>query len=215
MGSSRLPGKVLRKIGNLPLLGHVLGRLKNIKSNASIVVATTIKTEDDDIVDYCKNNSVAYFRGSELDVLARYYDCAKENDFKHIVRLTSDNPFTDVKELDRLIASHIEENNDYTHSFGSLPIGVGAEIFTFNALERSYHEGKQANHREHVNEYIQELPNEFKIGSLPIENNKISSDLRLTVDTEDDYKRACYIVKNSNNNWITTEDAIKLCLESA
>jgi spore coat polysaccharide biosynthesis protein SpsF len=215
MGSSRLPGKVLRKIGNLPLLGHVIGRLKNIKSNVSIVVATTTKAEDDDIVEYCINNNVAYFRGSELDVLARYYDCAKEYNFKHILRLTSDNPFTDVNELERLIVLHIKDGNDYTHSFGSLPIGVGAEIFTFNALQRSYYEGKQANHREHVNEYIQELPNVFQIGNLPIESIKVSPNLRLTVDTEDDYKCACYIVDKINKNWVTTEDAIKLCLESA
>ncbi len=214
MGSSRLPGKVLRKIGSLPLLGHVLGRLENFDDSVSLIVATTTKAEDDEIIDYCFNNNVAYFRGSELDVLARYYDCAKENNFKHVVRLTSDNPFTDVNELERLIALHIKENNDYTHSFGSLPLGVGAEIFKYNALERSYNEGTQENHREHVNEYIQELPGIFKIGSLPIESSKICPGLRLTVDTEDDYKCACYIVDTINKDWVTTEDAIKLCLES-
>jgi spore coat polysaccharide biosynthesis protein SpsF len=214
MGSSRFPGKVLRKIGSLPLLGHVLGRLSNLNGSIRIIIATTTKSADDDIVDYCISNNVAYFRGSELDVLARYYNCAMENSFKQIVRLTSDNPFTDIHELKRLIRLHIQDNNDYTHSFGRLPVGVGAEIFTFNALERSYREGKLKNHREHVNEYIQEQPDVFRIGSLPIENSKVAPSLRLTVDTENDYKRACYLVDTINKDWVTTEDAIKLCLES-
>ena len=122
--------------------------------------------------------------------------------------------FTDIDELDRLIELHISEENDYTHSFGYLPLGVGAEVFTYNALERSFHEGQSPNHREHVNEYIQENPDKFIIGQLKISKDKTCPDLRLTVDTEEDYQRACHIAEHAHGDWLTTAEAIDLCLHS-
>ncbi len=215
MGSTRLPGKVLKLINGQPLLSHVLNRLSSLKNSVDIVIATSIEPSDDVILDYCNKYNVSCFRGSETDVLSRYYDCAKKNKFNHIVRLTADNPFTDIEELEHLIDVHLREKNDYTHSFGDLPIGVGAEIFTFNALESSHFEGHDENHREHVNEYIQERPNIFKIYQLDIPNEKKCSKLRLTVDTEDDYKKACFIAEKTGNGLVGTEEAIKICLRSA
>ena len=212
MGSTRLPGKVLRDIAGHPLLEHVVKRLDNLQHKVQVVVATSIEQQDNSIVDYCSIQGTPCFRGSEADVLSRYYECAKEYGFNHIIRLTADNPFTDINELDRVIELHFKEGNDYTHSFGDLPLGVGAEIFTFQALERSYHEGHASNHREHVNEYIQEHPENFKIGLLKVARDKAYPHLRLTVDTEDDYQRACYIAEHAQEDWITTEEAINLCL---
>ena len=144
--------------------------------------------------------------------MGRFYHCARKYEFKNIVRLTADNPFTDIEELGRLIDLHIEEKNDYTHSFGQLPVGVGAEIFTFNALKRSFFEGNEANHREHVNEYIQENINGFIINQLKVSENKSNPSLRLTIDTEEDYELACSLVENSGSeNMVTTEGAIKFC----
>lgn len=215
MGSSRLPGKVLYQIVGRPLLEHVVNRLENIQQQVKVIVATTTEVKDNEIVKYCENNKVAYFRGSESDVLARYYKCALNYQFDHIVRLTSDNPFTDVIELERLIEYHIEQNNDYSHSFGDMPIGVGAEIFSFAALERSYYEGLAPNHREHVNEYIQEHPDSFKIGKLKTPKSKSCPDLRLTVDTDVDYQNACYIAEKYPDHFVSTEEAIKICMPFA
>jgi spore coat polysaccharide biosynthesis protein SpsF len=215
MGSTRLPGKVLKPIAGKPLLDHVLGRLSGLAWPVEVVVATSDKSQDDVIAQHCLTDGVAMFRGSETDVLDRYYQCAKEYGFEHVVRLTADNPFTDIDELQRLIAQHITQLNDYTHSFETMPLGVGAEIFSFAALERSMLEGHKPNHREHVNEYIQEHPELFKIGVLEVPAAKRCPALRLTVDTEDDYQRACAIAGHAPDRWVGTEEAIKLCLRSA
>ena len=215
MGSTRLPGKVLKPIAGKALLDHVLGRLSLLTHPVNVVVATSHLLQDDAIAQHCMVKGVTVYRGSETDVLDRYYQCTLENHFDHVVRLTADNPFTDIEELQRLIEQHLNQHNDYTHSFGSMPLGVGAEIFTFTALEKSALEGHAPNHREHVNEYIQERPAVFKIGMLKIPAAKQRSDLRLTVDTEDDYQRACVIAEHAPDRWVETEEAIRLCSRSA
>lgn len=214
MGSTRLPGKILKNINGRPLLDHVLGRLEGLKSEVKVVVATTQGANDDLVQHYCESRKVICFRGSEGDVLARYFECARKYNFDHIVRLTADNPFTDITELDRLITCHLSEGNDYTHSFGNLPIGIGAEIFSFQALRQSANEGHAPNHREHVNEYIQENPDKFSIGQLEIDSAKSNHSIRLTVDTEEDYRLACFIAEHAAGDWVTTEEAIELCLHS-
>ena len=215
MGSTRLPGKVLRTIGHLPLLGHVLGRLAMSKHKLSVVVATSTLVQDDDIAVFCQISNVKCFRGDEFDVLDRYYQCAKLYEFKHVVRLTADNPFTDIEELDRLIDMHMQMGFAFTHSFGQLPVGVGAEIFTFDALKQSWKEGHEPHHREHVDEYLIENPTIFKTGVLEVPTNKNKPALRLTVDTEEDLKKASSLVEQVNKNWLTTEQVIELCLASA
>ena len=92
-----------------------------------------------------------------------------------------------------------------------MPLGVGAEIFTFAALERSAKEGYAQNHREHVNEYIHEYEDIFKIGFLTVAAAKNLPNLRLTVDTEEDYERACRIAGSAPERWVGTEEAIELC----
>lgn len=213
MGSIRLPGKVLMPLGNTTLLGWIVQRLHDLPW--PLVIATSDQVRDDAIVRQCEKINVQYFRGNEQDVLDRYYQCARESHFEHVVRLTADNPFTDMDELQRLIKRHLSQRNDYSHSFGSMPVGVGAEIFTFAALERSALEGHAPNHREHVNEYIQERPDVFRIGVLEVAAAKRCPDLRLTVDTQDDYRRACTIAGCAPELWIGTEEAINRCSHSA
>lgn len=215
MGSTRLPNKILRSIGHLPLLGHVLGRLKLAKHQLTVVVATSNQLKDDAIEAYCKEAGVSCFRGDEQDVLDRYYQCAKQYQFKHIVRLTADNPFTDIEELDSLIDLHLQEGYAFTHSFSQLPVGVGAEVFTFNALEESWNKGHESHHREHVDEYLIENPAIFKSGTHLVTGKKNRPDLRLTVDTEDDWKRANNLVLQSDGKWLTTERIVELCSASA
>lgn len=214
MGSSRLPGKVLKPIAGKALLEHVLGRLSQLTYPVRVVVATSDLPQDDVIAQHCMAKGVKVFRGSEADVLDRYYQCALENHFDHVVRLTADNPFTDIEELQRLIEQHLNQHNDYTHSFGSMPLGVGAEIFSFAALERSAREGHAPNHREHANEYIQERPDVFRIGMLEIPAAKRYPELRLTVDTDDDYRRVCAIAEQAPDRWVGTVEAIGLCTRS-
>lgn len=215
MGSTRLPGKVLRPVGHLPLLGHVIGRLALLSHPWPVVVATSTDARDDAIADWCGQAGVTTFRGSEQDVLDRYVQCARASGFDHVVRLTADNPFTDIPELERLVQHHLAGGFDYTHAFGMMPLGVGAEVFTRTALERSHVEGLESHHREHVNEYIQEHPEQFRIGVLDVPSNKRAPDLRLTVDTEEDWRRADALARQTQGHWLGTQEAITLCSSSA
>lgn len=215
MGSTRLPGKVLRMIHSKTLLDHILYRLSRLQLDATIVIATSELPQDNVVEFFCRDRGVEYFRGSEKNVLDRYYRCALHYDFKQIVRLTADNPFTDIEELERLIDLHLKDHNDFSHSFGSLPVGVGAEIFTFQALEQSALEGHESHHIEHVDEYMIENPGRFKTGILNVPEKKKRPEIRLTVDTDEDYRKASFIMRSSSNEFINTEEAIELCLQYA
>jgi len=215
MGSSRLPGKVLRLIDGKPLLERILGRLGRLRHAAMVVVATSTKPLDGVIADWCAARGVTCFRGDEADVLDRYWQCACLYDFAHIVRLTADNPFTDIEELDRLLEMHLAQGYDYSHSFGQMPLGVGAEVFTRQALGKSHAQGHKPNHREHVNEYIEEQPELFRIGRLEVPAAKLAPTLRLTVDTEEDWRRADGLAASAHGREVGTEEAIRLCSPSA
>lgn len=180
----------------------------------TVIVATSTNSLDDAIERYCRDHEISYFRGDEHDVLDRYHRCAEKHGFSHVVRLTADNPFTDIEELDRLIDLHLTESNAFTHAFGQLPIGVGAEIFSFEALHQSWLMGHEKHHREHVDEYLLENPQIFKTGLLAIHANKICPDLRLTVDTEADWEKADKLVSKSADKWLTTERILELCSAS-
>ncbi len=211
MNSSRLPGKIIKKIGSKTLLEHILYRVSLLKHKTPTVLATTVNPIDDVIEAFCRNQGIECFRGSEADVLERYYLCAKKYGFEQVVRLTGDNPFIDIEELDRLIDLHFNKESDYSHSFGELPIGVGAEIFSFQALEKSHMEGTEENHREHVNEYIHEHPELFETSVLMVPDEKKRLGLSLTVDTEKDLLEARRIMAKSGKVYITTKEAIELC----
>src|SRR5688572_15146748 len=107
MGSTRLPGKILEPIAGRPLLDHILGRLATLRNPAKVIVATSDGVRDDVVATFCSERGVDCFRGSEQDVLGRYYECARLYRFDHIVRLTGDNPFVDIEELDRLLDLHV------------------------------------------------------------------------------------------------------------
>jgi spore coat polysaccharide biosynthesis protein SpsF len=213
MGSSRLPGKIMMKIGSKTLLEHIFFRLSYLVHNVNIVLATSIEAKDDAVEEYCAFHGWNCFRGSEDNVLERYVKCAREYGFNQIVRLTGDNPFVDIEELDRLISLHQEGDGEYSFSYESLPIGIGAEVFDLRALERSYNHSYLPHHFEHVNEYILENQDQFKICRLSVPISKRRPDIRLTVDTVEDYERACYIIKNSTRDYISTEEAIGLCMQ--
>lgn len=213
MGSSRLPGKVLLPFGKTTLLGWIINRLNNLPWQ--LVVATSNLEQDKAIIDYCQQLAVDCYVGSEEDVLDRYYQCATEYAFDHVIRLTADNPFTDVEELTRLVKLHLDGKSDYCHNFGKLPVGVGAEIFTIKALTRSWHDGVDPQHREHVNEFILENPNKFRIAYLETAQKKQQPKLALTIDTEQDYQRIKKCLAEMNESKLTTEDIIKQCSLSA
>jgi spore coat polysaccharide biosynthesis protein SpsF len=215
MGSSRLPGKVLRPISGTPLLGRILDRLGRLQHSAAVIVATTAEVRDDAIVRYCEQRETQVFRGSESNVLDRYHQCATACGFEQIIRLTADNPYVDIEELDRLIDLHLLTQADFSHSFSRLPIGVGAEIFRFSALARSAAASTAPHHFEHVDEYMLEHPELFKTVELEVATEKHHPQVRLTVDDETDFRRACFIAEQAGVDHVTTEQAVALCSQFA
>ncbi len=213
MGSTRLPGKVLKPIGGRPLLQYILDRLEKVNADIQLVIATSKNPLDDKIKDFCSEHGVCCYRGSEENVLERYYFCARDMCFSHIVRLTADNPFVDPEEIDCLIDVHIRKENDFTYSFSELPVGVGAEIFSAAALEDVYRRSYMPHHFEHVDEYLLENMEKYQVGVLEVPQGKRKPEIRLTVDTPLDYQKACFIADAENGNFVSTERAIALCME--
>ena len=209
MGSTRLPGKVLLPLGDTTLLSWIVQRLRDMPW--PLVIATSNQVQDDAISRQCELMNTRCFRGSEQDVLDRYYQCAVACSFSHVIRLTGDNPCPDTEALQQLVALHLASVADYTHSFGELPVGVGAEIFKFEALQESWQEGRAAHHREHVNEFIIEQPSRFRIMKLEVAPGKHAPDLRLTIDTQGDYRRIAGCLGNGADVHIGTEALIKRC----
>lgn len=217
MSSTRLPGKVMKIIAGKPMLWHIIHRLKRIKNANQLIIATTNNPKDQVIINFALKHGLNYFVGSENDVLNRHYQTAKEFKLDHIVRATADNPLVDPQEAEKLIKLHLREEADYssnkTEDFASgLPRGVGLEIFSFSSFEKSWQDGKKLHHREHVNEYILENPEKFKISILKVPKKKTAPHLELTVDTPEDLKKIRYIYQKlyKNGEIIKVEDVIKL-----
>ena len=189
MGSSRLPGKVMRPLAGKPALWHVWDRVNRCKDIDCIVFATTTQPADVRIVDYCQSNNWSVIRGSETDVLSRYHLAATEHQADTIIRVTSDCPLIDPAVLTRLIRKFHASELDYmstNYPKRTFPVGLDCEIMTMQALHRAHEEADKAYDREHVTPYFYTNPNLFKLaGITDIEDR---SGIRLTLDTADDYK---------------------------
>jgi spore coat polysaccharide biosynthesis protein SpsF len=188
MTSTRLPGKVLMDISGRSMLWHVINRLKFSKELDDIILATPDTTENDILEGFAKENNFHYFRGSENDVLARYYGTAKKFKIDVIVRTTSDCPLIDPEVIDLVIEKHLNSNVAYTSNTlkRTFPRGLDVEVFNFDILEQIYKKAKKNYQREHVTPYIYEHPEIFKIQNIEIKKKLREPELRLTVDTKED-----------------------------
>ncbi len=188
MGSTRLPAKVLRDICGKPLLWHMLDRLRLSIRIDDIVLAIPDSEQNDQLADFAKELNLHYFRGSEDDVLARYYGAATKFEADVVVRLTSDCPLIDPRVTDKVIEEHLNSDADYTSVSikSGFPRGLDTEVFNYDALEETYREAKHYYEREHVTPYIYQHPDLFKIKSVEANEKLRRPDLRLTVDTEED-----------------------------
>ena len=210
MGSSRLPGKVLMDSGHgKPLLYYVVNQLQHCEKVKNLVIATTTNQEDDEIEKFANNNSVSIFRGSEKDVLDRYFQCAKKYSFSTIVRITADCPLIDPQIVDKVIEKFFSGNYDYATNtlIRTFPIGTDVEVFSFGALNKAWENAQLPSEREHVTTYLRNKEN-FKI--INIENDKNISNLRLTVDRIEDFELIRQILNNISIDPIHLEDILEL-----
>lgn len=209
-GSNRLPNKVLMKINGITLIEFLLDQLSHSKLLNNKIIATTTEKTDDRLVMIAKSLGINYFRGSQLDVLDRYYKCAKSFSINHIVRISGDAPLIDPQIVDMTIQLYQKSNFDYVNNFNKhrFPIGTEVEVFSFSTLEKAWRNANKPSEREHVTPYIYNNLDKFSIGHL--ENTSDLSKLHWTVDRIEDLEFVKTIYQNINKRPILLDDILKL-----
>ncbi len=186
MGSTRLPGKVLQEVLGRPLLSYQIERLRGLKKVEKIIIATTVNKEDDPIVQLCTKESIPCFRGSEKDVLDRYYQSAQQYHVDPILRITSDCPLLDPEVVEQVIKVYGDGQYDYVRLDTSFAEGLGCEVFSFSALELAHRKSVIKSEREHVTLYMNKHPELMK--KFIIKNISDDSKYRFTVDEPEDFE---------------------------
>ena len=188
MTSTRLPGKVMKEVLGQPLLSYLIERVQCCKGIKNIILATTLNSEDDPIVAYGNKQGISVFRGSENNVLERFHEAAMMYSARHIMRVTADCPLIDPDILYLLFEYYSVEKLDYVSNFiyPTLPDGLDAEIFTFEALDYACRHSSLQSEIEHVTPYIRTHPEIFKIGNWTYHEDL--SKLRWTVDEPEDFE---------------------------
>jgi len=186
MGSTRLAGKSMKLLAGKPLVYHVLERTRAIRGVAETVLVTGRGKENFPLIELAEKSGCSTYAGSEEDVLDRFFRAAEKFPCSHIVRVTGDNPFTDIGYAGRTVDTALESHGDITALTG-LPLGTAVEIIRFEALARAHQRATKPHEREHVSPYIKERPHEFKIVHIPSGFQNPFPDLRLTVDTDEDF----------------------------
>jgi spore coat polysaccharide biosynthesis protein SpsF len=211
MGSTRLPGKVLMEINGKPMLDHMIKRLQ--VTGLPIVVVTSCEKRDEPIVSWCIRNGVNYFLGSELDVLKRYFDCAINNKFTTIIRVTADCPLIDPFQLLRCFYTYEKCGYDFVTNRGPntrYPDGIDVEIFSRKLLWEAHTNAYNPLDREHVTPWMLRHTSILELPCL-----EDYSSYRYTVDTKEDFDLVMQLFKRIEETKIfgTYEEVICLMNE--
>jgi len=216
--STRLPSKVLKDLpygSGITVLQQVIRRLKKATRLDDVIIATTMDKADAAIVKLSEKENARWFRGSTEDVLARYYLAAKENNLDIVVRVTCDCPCMDSEVVDWVLEKHLTAKADFTSNVlnRTFPHGLDVEILNFDALEKAHFEATEASEREHVCPYIyKSKPHMFKICEVRASEKFCGPDIRITLDTKEDYTLLCMVFDYlyPENEFFGTEGVIKL-----
>lgn len=216
VGSTRLSGKILLKVAGKEILVHVVDRVLRSSEVDEVIVATTMNPNDKRVVRLIEDlgyKRVFVFRGSEEDVLDRYYQAAKKRSSDVIIRITSDCPLIDWELIDKMVRKFVEGNYDYISNVltkRTYPRGQDVEVFSYSILEKMWESCKEKREREHVTTYVRENPSVFRTMNFARETDL--SSLRWTVDEEDDLKLVELIYEelyHQNPNF-NTDDILEL-----
>jgi spore coat polysaccharide biosynthesis protein SpsF len=213
MGSTRLPGKVLKELGGESVLARVVERLRRSRSISEVVIATSLSPDDEAVVREAERLRVAIFRGSESDVLDRYFQAARAFHVEAVVRITSDCPLIDAEVTENTVRAFLNEQPDYASNAlaRTYPRGLDTEVMSVDALTRAWRTAKQPYEREHVTPFMYEHPELFKV--LSVTNDADFSSHRWTLDTAEDleFVRAVYerFGNRSNFTWRDVLDLVE------
>jgi spore coat polysaccharide biosynthesis protein SpsF len=200
-GSTRLPEKILKTINNETLLEIHLNRILKSERIDELIVATTTNKKDDLVTSICDSMKVVYFRGSENNVLDRFYQAVKNRNSTHLVRLTSDCPLIDALLIDEIIDFTIKNDLDYCSNtfIEDFPDGQDVEVMKFSTLEKAWKNADKEYQKEHVTPYIRE--NSTFIGGKLFKSDNFPSPgkygkVRLTVDEHRDFEVISMMIGN-------------------
>ena len=213
MASSRRPGKALADLAGRPLLAVLLERMRTARGVAGVALATSTRADNDPLAAVAEAASVPVFRGDEDDVLRRHLDCARWLGAGDVVRVTGDNPLTDVETIEALVARHAAEGADYTYVPGdALLMGILSEVVSTDALARSWERGEPRHRSELMTLYIKEHPSEFRIALGALDPALYRPQYRLTVDEPEDVAlaQAVFARLARPGHVVTTREAIAL-----
>jgi len=214
IGSTRLPGKIMRKIEGKSVLEHIITSLKFSTEMDKLIVATSTNSEDDVIEKLASQLNVLCFRGSSLDVLDRFYQCAKQYEGDLIVRITADCPLIEPEIIDSAIKLSKSGECDYCSNMlhQTYAMGYLVEVITFKTLEKLHKHNLDPLSREHIIWDIRKHPEKYKIKELILPHNMDRHNWRLTLDYEEDFqllsKIFSYLYKP--NSYIKYESVVKL-----
>jgi spore coat polysaccharide biosynthesis protein SpsF len=211
MGSTRLPGKVMLPLGGKPMIERIVSRVRRCRTLSEIIVATTVEPGDDVIAQWCEKAECAYSRGSQDDVLDRYYQAARPQAPDAVLRITAYCPLIDAGVIDDLVALYREKRPDYATNFLPLrtyPRGLDAEVVSFQTLEQIWKEDTNPKWREHVTYYIEQHIERYRIACLSQERDL--SSYRWTVDTPEDFAFAKAIYDRFPGDDFTWKDVLAL-----
>jgi len=209
IGSSRLPEKVMLKIGDQTLLDLHLSRAKQAQKVDQVIVATTNEDKSDLICQVAEQQGLPWYKGSLNDVLDRFYQAAKPHKADWVVRVTSDCPLLDPRVIDRVIETAIEGDFDYCSNIlvEDFPDGQDVEVFKMPVLEKAWNEAKKNFEREHVTPFIRNNC-DFNGGTMfkakdvaaPANYNKV----RMTVDEPADFEMMTWLITNcgTDKSWM-------------
>ena len=215
MGSSRLPGKTLADIHGKPMLERFIERVRGSRYVERVIIATTSEERDRPIVEFAQSKGWALYRGSELDVLDRFYQAARDHGVDEILRVTPDCPLLDPRLIDQVVERYRSGSFDYaSNTLGrSFPDGMDAEVFSFEALEKAHREATRASEREHVTLY---LKTSGRFRTAPVEASEDYSRLKWSVDKEEDlaFVRAVYQRLGEHGHPFRFEEILRLVQET-
>jgi spore coat polysaccharide biosynthesis protein SpsF len=214
MGSTRLPGKVLKDIGGETMLARVVKRTQRATSLSQVVVATTTSLADAAIVTECVRLKVPVFRGDEEDVLDRYYQAGQAHKADAVVRITSDCPLIDPGVVDQVVQAFLDARPDYASNTleRTYPRGVDTEVVTMTALHRAWREAREPYQRVHVTPYFYQNPQLFRL--LSVKADADYSRYRWTVDTSEDLAFVQTVYTRLGNDDAISWRAVLTLLES-
>lgn len=201
MGSTRLPGKVMMPLAGVPVIKQVYSRVSMIEGLSGVLVATSTLDKDDRLAEYCANQEIPVFRGSEDDVLDRYVQAARQVDADVVMRITADCPFIDPRVSTRVLELVLDNPDcDYADNITpvSYPDGLDTEVVRRATLERLGEQCDEPEDREHVLTYIHKHPEAFATMAInaPVDH----STHRWTLDRPEDFEMLSQVADKLNES---------------